>query len=516
MSAGFGFSVGDLLAGIRVFKDSIEAFSDTKGASADFATLVGEISTLQDGLEAIEDLQVERDFSLKQFGAIDRAISACQKSIDEFLSSIAKYQLHLRPQASGWQSSYRKVKWALCKKDDVAHFRAQLARHASAINMLLVTFQIKQHNRSSQKESTVESEGQLVHGDQILGLLQNLTLEQRQCFLFLMRQNKELVQSVQDLGRMLQVQQAIPPQVMLEQPVIFLDCFGKKAPFHLEFINSFDCFMAVLKARFVQAGAKKSGVAKLENHEFSIQDTQRKRFVDLTLPWETVFRPGQQVDMSMVFHRFVCPPSTCPACLEANTGGSEHVECHRCGLSYQSFQARKCECEACERQLPNASETVFPYTLHEPHMTGDKKIFPAVQLARREDEIFREYRRVQIIAQKMAILHTRYPSLQLIQDFRNFAELLEDVPIDRWPLLSSIMQLRTEASQHLMRATSFPAFSTISLIEKARRRMRERTTKTREKIDELVNLMIGDEETKDIVIYIKQSRYNPFSSNSLP
>ena len=62
MAAGFGFSVGDLIAGIRVFKESIEAFSNTKGASADFITLVNEISTLQDGLEAIEELQLVQNF----------------------------------------------------------------------------------------------------------------------------------------------------------------------------------------------------------------------------------------------------------------------------------------------------------------------------------------------------------------------------------------------------------------------------------------------------------------------
>ena len=508
MAVGFGFSVGDLLAGIRVFKDSIEAFNDTKGATADFAALVGEISTLQDGLEAIEELQAENNFSSKQFAAIDRAISACQKSIDEFLVSIAKYQPHLHSQTSGWQSSYRKVKWALCKKEDVAHFRAHVARHASAINMLLVTFQIKQNMRISQAESTrtVTPGSQLALEDQFSGLLRNLSFEQRQCFLFLRHQNKELMQSVQDLGRMLKMQHAIPPQVLLQQPVVLLDCFGKKAPFHLEFVDSLDCFMAVLKVRFAQAGVKESGVAKLENHEFSIQETHRKRFLDLTKPWDTIFRPGQQVDMSMVFHRFACPPSTCPGCMETNQGESEQVDCQGCGLSYQSFQAIKCQCEACERQIPNTSETVFPYMLHQRRMgEGDTK-FPAVELGSREDEIFRGYRRVQIIAQTMALLHTRYPSLQLIQDFRNFAELLEGVPVDTWRLLPSIMELRTTASQHLIRATSFPAFSTISQIEQARKRLTERTLSIRDRIDALMDAMFDDEDTWDIVEYMKQSK----------
>ena len=274
-----GFLLEIFLQEFALSKTSLEAFSGTKGASAEFAALVGEILTLQDGLEAIEELQAEHNFSPKQFAAIDRAISACQKSIDDFLISIAKYQPHLHAQASGWQSSYRKVKWVLCKKGDVAHFIAQVARHASAIMRLLVTFQIKQNMSIKQTKTSkaVQAGGQLIQEDQISALLRHLSFEQRQCILFLMHQNKQLTQSVQDLGRMLQMQHAISPQVLLERLVVLLDCFGKKAPFHLEFISPLNCFMAVLKTRFAQGGVTESGVAQLENREFSIQETRGKK-----------------------------------------------------------------------------------------------------------------------------------------------------------------------------------------------------------------------------------------------
>ena len=327
MSAGFGFSIGDLIAGIKLIKTSIEAVKNAKGASSDFAALVEEIASLEDGLEATEELYLEGGFSSKQGAAIDRAVSACQKSIDDFCASIAKYQSHLRGQASGLQASYRRIKWVLCKKEDVANFRAQVARHASSINMLLVTFQVKQdlnldRPRNSSTVTIVNHSG---WDHQATGMLSSLSHEQRQSFLFLMQQNKQLLQSVEDLGRMIQLQDNVPPQILLGQPVILLDCFGKTAPFHLEFIDSFESFMAVMKVRFKQAGVKPSGVAKLENHEFSIQDTRRKKFVDVTRPWPTVFQPGQKVDMSMVFHRFACPPSTCPSCYGKNAGGHEEV-----------------------------------------------------------------------------------------------------------------------------------------------------------------------------------------------
>lgn len=328
MSAGFGFSIGDLIAGIKLIKTSIEAVNGAKGASGDFAAILAEIATLEDGLEAVEELQLEDNFSPKQGAAIDRTVSACQKSIDEFYLSIAKYQPHLRSQASGLQASYRRIKWALCKKEDIANFRAQVARHASTLNMLLVTLQIKQNliidnPRDSFALGIGNSSGR---NHKIMGMLSSLSNEQRQCFLFLMQQNKQLLQSVDDLGQMIKLQNAIPPQVLLGQPVVLLDCFGKTAPFHLEFIDSFQSFMAVMKVRFKQAGVKPSGVVKLENHEFSIQDTRRKRFIDITKPWSTVFQPGQKANMSMIFHRFACPPSTCPACYGKNEGGGEEVQ----------------------------------------------------------------------------------------------------------------------------------------------------------------------------------------------
>ena len=63
MAVGFGFSIGDLFAGLRVIKDSIEAVHDTKGSPADYASLIKEIVSLQDGLEAVEEIQSECDLS---------------------------------------------------------------------------------------------------------------------------------------------------------------------------------------------------------------------------------------------------------------------------------------------------------------------------------------------------------------------------------------------------------------------------------------------------------------------
>lgn len=329
MAVGFGFSVGDLVTSLKLIKDSIEAVKDTKGAATDYAQLLAEISCLRDGFEAIEDLDLVHKGSHKQQTAINGAIGACQKCIDDFFTSISKYQTHLHSNASGFTSNYRKIKWALCRKDDVATFRAQLERHTSSINMLLITFQTKERMTSKGGEG---STAMVVKGrdaerdDDTARLLGSLSIEQRQCFEFLMLQNKELIRNVQELNRVLRMQMSIPPQVLLQQPVMLLDAFGKIAPFHLDFIDSLEAFTAVLKIRFRQAGVKQIGLSKLEKREFTIRETCNKRFMDLSKPWSSVFQPGQEVDMSMVFHRFACRPGTCPGCSSSNEGGEEQTQ----------------------------------------------------------------------------------------------------------------------------------------------------------------------------------------------
>lgn len=329
MSVGFGFSVGDMVAGLKVIKDAVEAVKDTKGASVDYAALVAEITSLQDGLEAIDDLQLGCRGSPKQQLAIERAIGACRKCVDDFMTSISKYQPHLQTQATGVISSYRKIRWALCKKEDVAVFRTRLERHTSSINMLILSLQA--HGQASASGGQGSPSGILTQLNQTrdratLDMLHNLSAGQRQSFEMLMQQNKQLMKSVRDLQRMLQIQMTVPPQVLLQQPVILLDAFGKLAPFHLEFIDSLETFTAVLKIRFRKEGVRQPGLAKLDNREFTIQETRRRRPIDVEKPWSKVFQPGQEVDMSMVFHQLESHPSACPGCSRENENSENQVQ----------------------------------------------------------------------------------------------------------------------------------------------------------------------------------------------
>ena len=514
MATGFGFSVSDICMGLKIIKDSVGALNDTKGAAADYAKLVTEVQALQDGLEAVQDLQEAGSLSEKQSAALDRAVMSCQGNIHEFLTSISRYQPYLKDDASGFQSKFRKIKWALCKKEDVCNFREQMARQASSISMLIITFHAKQQvdTKNASSDGSVITKQELTQEHRVIDMLSTMSLEQRQCFMIIMKQNEVLMTTVQDMRRMMQMQKTVPPQIML-QPILLLDPFGRLAPFHLEFVDSRECFIAVMKARFAHAGVKSAGLAKLDKQEFLLEDTRRKRPVDLTRRWERLWQPGEQYDMRMVFHRFTSqslPPSTCPSCNELNEEDEEQVHCQACGLQYQKVQAFSKQSSEWHHHFPKGANVDIagediPYLLRHSKKEAELKVFRPSKES--EDELFEGYRRVQIVSQSLALLDQRFPALLLIEDFIRFAALVRDVPEGVSPYQDVIMQLQDRAEKYISdQRDSLPAFSSFSQIEQTRKSLTKVSQRLRQDIDSLIRRLCEDPDTKELMMYIREKR----------
>ena len=312
MAVGFGFSVSDICNAFKLLRASINSLDERHGAASHYAGLLSEIKLLQDGIQEIEDLLLDDSLPRDQTQALQRAVEACQRSIDGFIEATSKFQPHLTGVKShNISTRIRKVQWALCQKDDVERFRKELERHVSSINMLLLTLQTK---RDRQSQALVrQSEDQ--KASHLNLLMQNMTMEQREFFSMIFQQNQELLRSVQDLRAVVATERMMPPQILLQQPVVLLDPLGKLVPFHLEFIDSMDCFVAVLRSRFAKAGISATGLIKLTDKEYYIEDTDRKRPINVSGDWSNAFRPGQKVDMRMRYDRFACERKTCPACL---------------------------------------------------------------------------------------------------------------------------------------------------------------------------------------------------------
>lgn len=110
------------------------------------------------------------------------------------------------------------------------------------------------------------------------------------------------------------LQTQLPPQIDRQQPVYFEDAHGRIAPLHIEFIDSFEAFRAVLEVRFRHV----AGLKKVQRNEYSMQELGGKRRLNLQAPWDSVFLPGRKVIMSMVFQAPQTSRSSCPGCQTEN------------------------------------------------------------------------------------------------------------------------------------------------------------------------------------------------------
>ncbi|KAL8792264.1 MAG: hypothetical protein Q9195_005143 [Heterodermia aff. obscurata] len=148
----------------------------------------------------------------------------------------------------------------------------------------------------------------------------------------MIQNQQDMLAEIRGLATIVKVSQNIPAQVLLSDPVILLDARGRRAPFHLEFIDSVEALIAVLKVRFRDVGLR-----RIERGQFALEDTARKRNLDLSKTWNAIVRPGQHISMSMIFRYRMFYGSYCPSCVHENESGEEtEIACANtaCGLTY--------------------------------------------------------------------------------------------------------------------------------------------------------------------------------------
>jgi len=101
---------------------------------------------------------------------------------------------------------------------------------------------------------------------------------------------------------------------LIQEPFILEDAVGRISPVHLQFINSWEAFDAVLDKRFQSV----QGHQKIKNREYTLQEYATRREIRRTRLWEGAFLPGQRVDMSLNFNSD-----------EKASGGTSCPSCHR-------------------------------------------------------------------------------------------------------------------------------------------------------------------------------------------
>jgi hypothetical protein len=150
MSVGFGFSAGDFIAAIELVATVIDALRDSGDASTEYRELVSQLYTLETALLRVKRLELDESQHAEVI-ALWQAAAQCQRTIDVFWKTIQKYQPSLRAGGSGSRAKdgWMKVRWALCRRDDVAKFKADLMGHTESIELLLTTVHMYSFQDSS-------------------------------------------------------------------------------------------------------------------------------------------------------------------------------------------------------------------------------------------------------------------------------------------------------------------------------------------------------------------------------
>ncbi len=94
------------------------------------------------------------------------------------------------------------------------------------------------------------------------------------------------------------------------------DALGRVAPIHLELVNSWEVFDAVLEARFLNL----PGENKVKSGEYALSDSASGRDLLRSQEFVSAFLPGGRIDMCMLFQERESDNS-CPGCHERNKTG---------------------------------------------------------------------------------------------------------------------------------------------------------------------------------------------------
>ena len=322
MPVGFGFSVGDFVASIKLAGTVIDSLSSSSKSSAELQEIFYQLHSLETALKDVKHLEMDESRHVEKLVLMQSA-AQCQETINDFLRKTESYQPHLlqNKDAITAKDQWKKVKWALCKKKDLAQVKVDLLVHTESINLLLTTLQMRNMN--------LNQKDQQAHRESIIACVQNgfsrcmwklklisndltgILSQTRQCLEAARRTITINIRVFQMLLELRNILLAVPAQVERQRPVFLNDAAGRYSPFHLEFIKSWESLISVLSNNFKSIGTASQ---RIQDGNFTIHDAHTKKDIMLNAAWEDCFVPGQYVEMSMIIDNSILPVGTCPKC----------------------------------------------------------------------------------------------------------------------------------------------------------------------------------------------------------
>jgi len=149
LTMSFGFSVGDFIGGIELIGTVIASLRDSGGASSEYRELIQELLALEHALIQVKRLDESSSLQHQaQYLALTQAACHCQHTIDAFWTKARRYQPHLvlsdgvGSVSARTKSAWMKIRWSLCRSEDLAVFKLNIMAHTQAIMILLATLQM--------------------------------------------------------------------------------------------------------------------------------------------------------------------------------------------------------------------------------------------------------------------------------------------------------------------------------------------------------------------------------------
>lgn len=143
MSIGFGFSVGDFLATFKLVRTVIDTLRESSNSGSAYRELLNELCSLETALLRVKRIDLDESRHVDKL-ALRQAAAQCQRTIDSFWKKVQKYQLHLQDggTSSKIKDGWTRIKWAVCRKENVQNFRTEIAAQTGSIEVLLLSVQM--------------------------------------------------------------------------------------------------------------------------------------------------------------------------------------------------------------------------------------------------------------------------------------------------------------------------------------------------------------------------------------
>ncbi|KAI0817855.1 hypothetical protein GGR55DRAFT_43659 [Xylaria sp. FL0064] len=338
MPVSFGFSVGDFIAVASLVHNIIRAISEHNGAVAEYQSCVSTLKSLHSCICAIkEGLRFAQDVSSLDLheaallNGLTYEMNICRDLLNKFLDNTYKYTAGLLPAGEArkfneaqavislfrrgkasmkrLETAWKKVSWAIFRKEDVRKLEKDLQGHLNALHLYLSSLELLTLFRLGNHAATTE--------------------------LAIRNTETTAINILNSLKPVIDMLDALPPHISDKlnkcQPIFFEDALGRTIEVPREFCVSKEDL---------------PGHDKVINKQYQLEDPKGTTVISADA-WHLKVTAGVKIAMTFLFElaaRAQCSTiEVCPKCSTVNhksglQGGM--TECFNCKLTFEIIDTK--------------------------------------------------------------------------------------------------------------------------------------------------------------------------------